>query len=402
MKKLASGLSLLVAALTVSVADAQTNIICRLNPGTSPTTIAARYSLTLLDFTPNAPFAMFGATDGRTISNMEKDSAIVWLEDDCKVGAPEGESKGKPTKGGGLPAVGDRTGLQRINSRLLTQIDWNSKVANSAGRAVRVAILDTGLAPKQKALWSKVDLSMNAIEPNSPAYDIPHNTDSNGNGLTDQAVGHGTMVAGIIDQISPKTRFVIARVADSDGLASGWNVIKGLAFAVTSNAEVANVSLGTLLEVPALGDVVDWCLENNLLIVAPIGNNGTEAACYPSRFDSVVCVGGVDSLNHKTTFSNFNRVCTTSAPAIGFASQFWDGHLAYWSGTSFASPVVAAVVAESLRHTAPTTPEAIKAAILASGPTLDRLNPKYKQKLGVLIDFSKTIKKIGSPSKPGP
>ncbi len=393
-------LTLVFGVLAAGFASAQTSIICRVTPGTNPAQIATKYGLTLQDSTSGAPFALYAATDERTLGNLKHDPSIVWLEDDCDVVSPEDESKGKPTKGGGLPAVGSRSTLQTINKNLLRQINWNKTLSLSSGRTVKLAILDTGLAPKQTTLWAKVDASMNAVEPDQPAYDIPQGTDSNGNGIVDEAVGHGTMIAGIVDQVAPQVHLVVARVADSDGSATGWRVIKGLAFAVTSGAEVANVSLGTLLEVPALSDVIDWCTENNLLVVAPIGNNGQSAACYPAKFGDVICVGGLDAVNRKAWFSNWHTSCAISAPAIGFASQFWDGSLAVWSGTSFASPVVAAAVADGLRHGNPTNVSNLKDAVIANRTSILRLPPRYLGRLGGLIDYTKLVNSFSAG--PGP
>ena len=391
MKNLRLCLFLFLGVLASGLASAQTNLICRLAPGTDPAVLAKKYGIALLDSTPNAPFALFDGSNDASSSQLQSDSSVVWVEDDESIGSPEDQSKGKPSKGGGLPAVGSRSGLQKINKNLLKQIDWSSNIALSTGRTVRVAILDTGLGQKQTVLWAKVDASMNAVEPGQPAYDMPQGTDSNGNGIPDEAVGHGTMIAGIIDQIAPQVRFTIARITDSDGMATGWHVIKGLAFAVTSKAEVANLSLGALNNIPALSDVMDWCLANNLLVVAPIGNNGMHVACYPAKVDGVVCVGGVDAINQRAIFSNWHSRCAVSAPAVGFASQFWDGGLAIWSGTSFAAPVVAASIAEALRHTTPTPTETSSRAIVSTGNVLSRLNPYYRNQMGVLVDFTRLV-----------
>ena len=400
MIRTAIRLSVVWALLAIGYAYGQTNILCRLKPGITPQSLATKYNITLLDFTPGAPFAIYAAMGDQELNGLQKDAGVVWVEDDCDVVSPEDESKGKPNKGGGLPAVGTRSTLQSVNKNLLKQINWTNSLSTSTGRVVKLAILDTGLAPKQTDLWTKVDASMNAVEPGLPAYDIPQGTDSNGNGIPDEAVGHGTMIAGIIDQIAPQVHLVVARIADSDGNATGWNVIKGLAFAVTNGAEVANVSLGPLTDVPALSDVVDWCTENNLLVVAPIGNNGLNAICNPASYDSVICVGGLDAVNRKASFSNYNKKCNVSAPAVGFASQYWDGSLAVWSGTSFAAPAVAAAVADGLRHTTATPIETIKSAIVSSRVPLRRLYPRFMGKLGGILDVTKLIGLLTSGKSP--
>ncbi|AIE84746.1 S8 family peptidase [Fimbriimonas ginsengisoli] len=393
----------IAAALVLPThAAAESLLICQLTGKGSAAGLAKKYGVTLKDTTDGAPFALFSTPTRAMADSVHALMALdkvnfVWAEDDGSVGCPEAQSKSTPSKGGGLPAVGDRKALQAINKNLLGQINWSPALANLDGRSVRVAVLDNGLSPKQPALWAKVDASLNAIEPGKPAYDQPMGVDSNKNGKKDEALGHGTMVAGIIDQIAPKTRFVIARIADSDGNASAWTLIKGLAFAVTQKAEVANVSLGSLAQVVALTDAMDWCEQNRLLVVAAIGNDGLRAACFPARISKVVCVSGVDQDNHKASFSNWEGTADAAAPATGFASQFWDGSIAVWNGTSFAVPVVTASIADCLRRIPANTPSTMRKALTSSGTKIDGLNPKYKGELGMLVNYTKLDQALRKP-----
>lgn len=404
MIKLLTRLSSLVAASLAFLpvaAHAESQIVARLDPTVTPGKIGKRYGLILRDYTANAPFALFAAADDaaadKAIQAMSLDPLVIWAEGNEAVGAPEGEAKSTPMKGGSLPAVGDRSKLQQINANLLGQIDWSPSLAATPGRAVRLAILDTGLSPRQPELWAKVDASVNFVEPNKPAYDQPRKVDTNGNGIRDEGVGHGTMIAGIVDQIAPQVRLVVARVADSDGMATGWTLIKGLAFAVAAKAEIANVSLGSTIRIDALSDVLDWCEQNRLLVVAAAGNGSQKRATYPARINKVICVSGLDMDNRKASFSNWDGTCDAAAPAVGFASQFWDGELAVWSGTSFAAPVVAASLADCLRRTNPLLPGTLRKACTSSGVSVDAWNPAYKGSLGTLIDFTRLDRALRKP-----
>lgn len=382
-----------LAALTLpNLAGAEALLIARLQPNVSAAAMARKYAITLKDTTSGAPFALYSvATQSladQMAAKMERDTAnFAWVEDDDDISSPEGLARAFPKKGGGLPAVGDRYALQTINKGLLDEIAWSPALANANGRAVRLAILDNGVSPKAKAIWMKVEASANYVEAGQAAYDIPRKVDSNKNGIVDEAVGHGTMVAGLVDQVAPKVRLVVARVADSDGNATAWTVIKGLAFAVTSGAEVANVSLGSWTEVPALSDTLDWCEEKKLLVVAAIGNNGAKGACYPAIISNCVCVGGLNPDATKASFSNWSSTCDVSAPATGVASQYWDGELAVWSGTSFSTPLVSAAVADILRRIPNPGPNQLRKALTKSVDSLNTINPAYKGQLGGLLDI---------------
>ncbi|MFI5386180.1 MAG: S8 family peptidase [Fimbriimonadales bacterium] len=374
----------LCVAVFASCASAQTELIVRLQPNVDPVSLAVRYGVPLIDTTPKAPFALYGIpsnVDPDVLqSEFSSDGDVVWAEDNEDVGTADGQSA---IKGSGIPAIGGRNALYAINKNLLKQIDWNSSVANSKGRQVKIAILDTGLSRKQGYLWKKVDASVNYVERGWIADDIPIGYDT-------RETGHGTMIAGLVDEISPNTRLVIARVADSGGVATAWTLILGLAFAVDNGAEVANISLGSPHEIPALEDVIDWCDSNNLLVVAGIGNLGSRNALFPARYETVACVAGLNADNTKASFSNWDGRTTSSAPATGIVSQWWDGRMGIWAGTSFSSPMVAASVADGLRHTSgPVPPSALRIAIKRSGRNIDGLNKAYQGQLGTLLDYQR-------------
>ena len=205
------------------------------------------------------------------------------------------------------------------------------------------------------------------------------------------------MVAGIVDQIAPKVRLVIAKVADSDGNATAWSLIQGLAFAVTHGAEIANVSLGSPNQIAALTDVMDWCESNHLLVVAAIGNSNLREAFYPARISKVVCVAGLNPDDTKADFSNWEGSVRSSAPATGIVSQWWDGEMGVWDGTSFAAPMVAASLADCLRRkSGPVVLNTLRDAVKSSGGDLDALNPDYRGELGTLLDFQNLNAVLGS------
>jgi len=381
--------------LAAALASAQVELIVRHVPGTTAKGLAKKYGLRLLDFTPNAPFGLMQAPNEDYAEEVEErmllDPLVVWVEDDEEVSSPEGTSQraSKPQKGSTLPAVGDRKALYSYNNNALRQVYFSRNLAFYPGREVRIAILDTGLSPGQPALWANVVGTMNAIEPGTLPYDVPRNQDSNGNGVVDEAVGHGTMVTSIVDQVAPLTKLLIGRVADSDGNASAWTILKGLAFAVANGAEVANVSLGSLQPILALEDVVSWCEEKGMLVVAAAGNNGIEAVTEPAEYDFVLSVTAVTPENLKASFANYDDDIDVAAPGTGFAGQFWDGETAIWSGTSFATPIVAGGIADALRRVNRTTPSVLRRAIRDTRTSLDALNPEYAGELGGLLHLNR-------------
>lgn len=382
--------NLLILALTAcSVgALAGTQLICRLDPTADPVAIGKKYGVPLVDVGYQAPFALYsvpaGVDPAAKQTAMSADPLVVWAEDDDQLTIPETQ------KGSHIEAIADRSSLYSQNANVMTQISWNSAAAQKTGREVRVAILDTGVGSKVRPLWAKTVAAYNTSENVQTAYDLPHYTDTNKNKIFDESVGHGTMVAGIIDQIAPQTKFIIVRVADSDGVSTAWKIIKGLTFAVAKGAEVANISLGSKTKIAALSDVLDWTETKGLLVVSPIGNDGKNIVNYPAGFGKVLMVSGVDDKDKKATFSNWDRKVLAAAPATGIKSTWYDNTVGMWSGTSFASPFVAATIADALRQRKTgLTPATLRSIAAIAGDNIDSLNPLYKRMLGLRLNVAK-------------
>lgn len=376
----------LLALFLLTGADAAVRIVLRIAPGANPATVARRHALTYLDNTHPAPFILVRAQSvidaNRAAITMRADRQIVWFEyDDDGLEIPGGTDQAG--KGSTIAAVGGRTEVYARNANLLRQIGFSPALAQSSGRSVRIAVLDTGLSPRQTALWSRVVAATNCIELGLPAYDLPRNTDTDRNGVRDQATGHGTMVTALVDAVAPRCSLVIARVADSDGHATAWSLIRGITFALRAGAEVINISLGALNSPLAVGDVIDWASEENgATVVAAIGNDGVNRARYPARTSKVISVAGLLPDSRKAPFSNWDSDTAACAPATGITSQWWSGRMAVWSGTSFATPLVAGTIADCLRRSGRRHPEFVAQSLFDSGVTVDPLNPAFRGKLG--------------------
>lgn len=367
----------------------EVQILARLTPGALPGAVATSARLALRDVTPGAPFALFAAPSGVSLASaqaaLKADGRVVWAEDNLPTAEPENQGG----KGGSLAVIGNRSNLITRNSVILQQIHWSAAFATSPGAASKVAILDTGLSRKQPVLWRKVDAWADMT--GGTADDKPFLKDTNHNGILDEAVGHGTMIAGICDMVAPRVHFVIAKVADSDGVATSWTLTKGLAFAYTHGAKVANVSLGSPGQLAAMRDVTDWCSEVGLAYVAAIGNSKASAALFPAAYSKVACVCAVDALSRKAVFSNWDGGCDFAAPGVGIVSQYWDGTMGSWSGSSFAAPFIAATAADYLRHVPSADSQTVLKLISNNASSIDALNPLYRGKVGKLIDYSRAI-----------
>lgn len=379
-------------ALVSTVATAEP-IIARLGRGTVAKEVAQRHDLVLKGISRDGHYARFDVRENRNLESaflaLRKDKGLTAVERETQVKTVAQERATLVKKGSTIPVVGDRASIQVANAEILNLINWSPTLANSSGRRVRIAILDTGLSPSATALWSKVDASRNFVETGRPAYDQPNGTDTSGEGIPDEAVGHGTVVAGIVDAVAPNCRLVVARVANSDGYASSWDILEAIQFAVLNGAEVVNISLASRQRSLLVELVIREAELAGVTVVASIGNDNRHDAYEPAGTSTVVTVTAVDLNAQKASFSNWHAYADVAAPGTSVVSRNWDGEGIQWAGTSFSAAFVSGAIGDCLRRRNRNLPLLVRLALEVSGENIDDRNPTYKGKLGKLLDVQK-------------
>lgn len=375
------------------MASAQGYVV-KLHDANSANSIIQDYGIELLDWTDPAPFYLFSIPPRQAADILEAlraDPRVEWVESELPVDTPNANTR---SRGGTIPVVGSRSNLYAQNTRMLEQIRWEEAAANEGPQRTRVAILDTGIPLEAPRLWEKAVAWLNTVDPGSPPIDEGNGVDDNDNDVIDEGLGHGSMVAGLIDQISPRSELVICRIADDEGESTSWCLIKGLVFSTLNRALVISVSLGTPFEFRAVSSVVEWVLAHRVIVVAPIGNDDAPIALYPSANEGVLCVAGVDDADRRAEFSNWSERADACAPATGLASLWWDGSIGIWEGTSFATPIVAATVAVGLSYRADLTPDDVRDWLDDTGDEIDEVNPGFEDQLGRRVNFRRFVEHV--------
>ncbi|GEM_PF-775000 len=195
-------------------------------------------------------------------------------------------------------------------------------------------------------------------------------TDGNGHGThtggTMAAVGNnGKGVAGVCwntDVISYKG------LADS-GSGQTWAIYGSLYHLI--NWKTANHYTHTIPVNMSLGgsgasqfaiDMIEAALENNIVVIASMGNTGQNLAQYPSGYSGVIAVGASNGEDKKVHFSNSGRNISVCAPGYNIISTYAFGNDIYYSesGTSQAAPFVTGLVTYMLTFAPDLTPGQIK------------------------------------------
>lgn len=217
------------------------------------------------------------------------------------------------------------------------QLMLNQVHAQSLGRGVTVAVLDTGVDPSQPAVAGRLVSGWNYVGDDADTDDVP---DAGGSA----AVGHGTFVAGLVALAAPGARIMPERVLDGSGNGNVFVVAQAVLDAVAAGADVINMSFGTehQLRSPVLIDAIDQATAAGVLVVAAAGNDGNNAPHYPAAYPDVLSVAASDTAGHSlAAFSDFGGWIDVAAPGQQIVGPVPGGGFATWSGTSMAAPFVA-------------------------------------------------------------
>lgn len=228
-------------------------------------------------------------------------------------------------------------------------------------------------------------------------------------GLTDSHSGHGTFVAGLVHQLCPDARILALRLLHSDGYSTEGSLLMALDWLrqrvedarrdgdLERMIDVVSLSLGFYPEtakpeqVQHVADAIDRLTELGVLVVAAAGNDATTRPFLPAAFGQgtgasvdgnglLAAIGARNAAGATTAaFSNWGEWISRWAPGNALVSTVpvWEGAggpgllhpdgaglgprirtapdpddltsgFAVWAGTSFATPVVAGLLAEAL------------------------------------------------------
>jgi UPF0755 protein len=231
---------------------------------------------------------------------------------------------------------------------------------------------------------------------------------------TISGMNHGTVIAGLssaslnnqgVVGLAFKTKIMPIRVLNNRGEGTLENVIKGIDYAIKNKADIINLSFVGPNYSQLLFETIKRAWENNIFIVAAAGNNSErngddldEKPLYPICLDKdykeniIIGVTATDENDKKAYFANYGSKCVDiSAPGTRIYStlfyfpskkefdQYYGG---YWSGTSLATPLVAATAALIKSISPSISNREIRNIIFETAENIDSINENFKGKLG--------------------
>lgn len=192
------------------------------------------------------------------------------------------------------------------------------------------------------------------------------------------AYSHGTLCAGILVAVAPGAMIMPIRAFDDNGNADVFTLAKAIRWAADHNADIINMSFGTLEDSKVLAEAISYARNKGVLLIASAGNDNTSTPQYPAAYAGVMTVAATNLSDQKASFSNYGSNVVLDAPGVNVISAYPGGGYAMVSGTSFSAPEVAGEIALILRlRTTGVASTADSTAV-----NVDRRNPNYYRKLG--------------------
>ena len=163
-------------------------------------------------------------------------------------------------------------------------------------------------------------------------------------------------------------RILPVKVTDEQGYTSANTVAKAILYAADHGARVVNVSFEFVGGHPAVLRAAQYLQARGGVLVVPSGNRGVHQN-YPTA-PGMVTVAATTRHDEHPAWSTQGPHVTVSAPGQGLLLPERSGRYGEVSGTSYASPLVAGVLALMIAAHPQATPEELRAALQASAQDL--------------------------------
>jgi len=252
-----------------------------------------------------------------------------------------------------------------------------------------VIVLDTGLATAPSLIPHALDQLQAFVVPGgsaAAAAEVPDAVPTDN--LLDPAAGHGTFIAGLVEQVAPGAKVEVWHVLAPEGDGQEDDIATCIDALPDRTGPgdrgcILNLSFGgyVMEEGELLASAIREAQARGYVVVSSAGNDGVCTPTIPASLPDVVGVGAIGP-DGPALFSNYGPWVRACAPGVDVVSTFFRQFLgaetpatpldpdpddfedwARWSGTSFSAPIVAGALAQHARVHQVTMAEAVTQVI---------------------------------------
>lgn len=221
-------------------------------------------------------------------------------------------------------------------------------------------------------------------------------------GIIGAATDNGLGIAGLADRCDVIVINIFKENARKEATASDADVIAAIYSAVDDyHADVISMSFGGVTVDDRMEEAVKYATDRKAILVAATGNAGLKGSPYefPASYDQVIGVANMNSDQAIDPTSTRNESVYITAPGTNIYTlsnqNYTDDSYLYFSGTSLATPQVAALAALAKTINPDLTAEEFKYYLRTTGKDLETKGYDIKSGFG-LIDFEALLQAVAA------
>jgi subtilisin family serine protease len=262
---------------------------------------------------------------------------------------------------------------------------------------VKVAVCDTGFEASHPDLGPMLlsDLGYNTVDNNTNWAPIhPHGTMTAGTiaAITNNGIG--------VSGVTYGAKIIPVRVSNlTTGSAYFSDLAECISYSADHGARVINLSYSGVAGSAIIDATAQYAESKGAVVVVAAGNYGIDLG-YPN-YNSIVVASATDQADHLASFSCFGADVDVGAPGVNILTTTTGGTYASVSGTSFASPITAGVLALIFAARPDFTPAQAKTILFT---TVDDIGATgYDQQFGYgRVNAYKAVSALVSGTLPSP
>jgi subtilisin family serine protease len=239
----------------------------------------------------------------------------------------------------------------------------------SDGSGIRIAVIDTGISIKHLNA-KQIETGQNYVYPNNNTNDL---------------IGHGTAIAGILlgsedmslKGLAPGATLVpltcYTRNANGSIKSGGVSAITQAIYGAVDiyNCKIINVSSGVTSNTDDLRKAAAYAEAKGVVVVSSVGNDNKTAPkhiYYPAAYETVIGVGAIGRNGKTCDFSQRNKSVSLVAPGkdLQVVTIRDSIHPQTFSGTSYAAAFVTGAAALLLSEFPNLRPEEVRKYLYSS------------------------------------